>query len=343
MSGSGDSTSSKEWTRFWAQAQEQAWESWRLLMAQQDSTRNPEPNQLWKVWSEGLEQLWQGRASHLSGTNQEVFTRLLDQGKGFFFLSHQMLRAFEQMQQQFDSEQDWKPALRDAVNQAQEQLRHWAGASSGQAALWGLPAEMWERMAAALSFTPGDWSQVLKVVGRASGEPSKDGVGRGLDWLPALGIGRDWQLRLKEGAQRSEAYREAWQAYSAKLVEVGVLALDYLYARLVQAGETSKPLTELRELYDLWVECAELAYAEIAATEEFARIQAAVINAAVALKQHLQDALERVANANNLPTRRELDAAHHAIKEMRDELEALRSQVERLSPPRRDKKPGGDR
>ncbi len=341
MSGSGGSSGGNDWTRFWAEAQEQAWDSWRAMFRQQSQTLSGDPNQLWRLWSDGLERLWSGRATQLNGTHQEVFTRFLDQSKGFFFLSHQMLKAFEQMQEASDSGGDWKPVLRRYINQAQEQLRQWSGFSTGQAALWGLPAEMWERLSAALAFTPGDWAQAMK----SAGWPT-EGLGRDAgEWFtewPALGLTREWQLRIQEGIKRSEKCQDAWNAYTAKLVEVGVLALEYLYERLVEAGDTGKPLASLRELYDLWVDCAEKAYSEVVATREFAQIQARVVNTAASLKQHLQETLERTANASNLPTRQELDAAHQAIKKLQLELDEVRGQLkERKVSSRKKKRDGG--
>lgn len=336
MSGSNSSTNSDDWARFWAQAQEQAWETWQSVMTRPTVAAESDPDQVFRIWSEGLEQLWQGYALELSDTQREVFTRLLDQGKGFLFLSHQMLKAFERMQHQTDGGKEWKPILRRCIDQAQGQLRHWAGISTGQAALWGLPMEMWERIASTLAITPGDWSQALKAAGRVSGEESGGATGL-LDW-PALGVSREWQLQLREGVRRSESWHEAWRSYAARLVDVGVLALDYLYERLVEAGERGKPLSELRELYDLWVDCAERAYAEVVVTREFAQTQAGLINASIELKRYLQEMLERIAEANNQPTRRELDAAHRAIKEMRGELDALRAEQEKRAGPSRVKK-----
>ncbi|GAB4351553.1 MAG: class III poly(R)-hydroxyalkanoic acid synthase subunit PhaE [Gammaproteobacteria bacterium] len=327
MGGSSGTFSHDDWKRFWDHALEQAWGAWRAYFDSASASSRSDPHRLWQIWSEGLERLWQGQAPALHGTSQEVFNRLLDQGKGFFFLSFRMLQAFEQMERVAEQGGEWKPVLRKAIDEAQEQLRQWSGASVGQAALWGLPAEMWERLAASLALAPGYWEKMFSGGGR--NETDLRNQGGALSEWPALGATREWQLHWKEGLSRSEAWREAWQRYAAKLVEVGVLALDYLYERLVEAGETGRPLTTLRQLYDLWVDCAEEAHAEIAGTPDFGRIQADVINKAVALKRHLQQTVEQTAKACDLPTRSEMDAAHRAIKELREALFSLREEAEK--------------
>lgn len=326
MTRASDNGSSADWMRFWEQAQRQAWDAWSELARQSAPPARSPHDALWDLWADGLERLWQGRSAQLSGTSQEVFSRLIDQGKGFLFLSHQLLRVVEKIQAQGERGGDWKKPLREAIDQVQDQLRQWSGVSAGQTALWGLPFEMWERLAAALSFTPGDWARHMKDMAGNVSESGQDGRSW-MDQWPALGVTREWQLSAKEGSRLSERYQEAWRCYSTKLLDVGILALDYLYERLIEAGETGQQIRQLRTVYDLWVDSAEQAYAEVVSTPEFAQQQAELINAAVALKLHVQDSLERAALANNLPTRTELDSAHRAIKDLRTELDRLRSQT----------------
>lgn len=334
MTRDRDKTGTVDWDQFWDRAQRQAWEAWSRMAHPTASQPDSQPDDLWKLWSEGLDRLWLVRGAQLAGTSQKVFGRLLDQGKGFLFLSHQLLRAVEKIQTQAEQGQDWTRPLRTAIDSVQDQLRAWSGASAGQAAFWGLPTEVWERLSATLSMMSVDWA-------RQTTETDIPGRG-GNDWVrhwPAAGAGREWQLRIQEGGRRVERCQEAWRRYTAKLLDVGLLGLDYLYESLVEAGETGHPIRELRAVYDLWVDAAEQAYAEVAGTPEFAALQAEVINASAAMRIHLNKSLEATARASNLPTRTELDSAHRAIRELRSELRRVRSQLETPAasptPPRR--------
>ncbi len=330
MNRRDDKGSSEDWARFWDHAQQQAWDAWSQMARQALPQPNPQPDQLWKLCADGLERLWQGRSAQLTGTSQEVFSRVIDQGKGFLFLSHELLRAVETIQKQEEQGADWKLALRNAVDRIQEQLRQWSGVSVGQTALWGLPAEMWERLSSALTLAPGDWSAHLRAV---AGKP-QEAAQSYQDWLEYWpGLSREWQLRARAGGQRAERYQEAWRCYAAQLLDVGVLALDYLYERLIQMGEMGGRIRDLHTLYDLWIDAAEQAYAEVVSTPEFAKQQAEVVNAAVALKLCLHESLETVARINNLPTRAELDSAQRAIKELRAELADVRAQLAESTKP----------
>lgn len=326
MTRNNDAGAPADWSRFWDRAQQQAWDAWSRMARQSMSPPDPQPDALWKFWSEGLEQLWHSRDGRTSGTSATVSRHLLDQGRGFLLLSHQLLRALEQMQRETGNDADWKRVLREAIGHTQEQLRQCVAMSAGRSALWGLPMEMWERFGSALSPTADDWVQ-------RGGEPARDGSGAGL--------GTEWRSRMQQGLQHAERYREAWQRYAAKLVDVGVLALDYLYERLVEAGDTGQRIDRLRTVYDLWVEAAEQAYAEVVGTPEFAVQQAELINTTVACKLQLQSSLEAAARAQDLPTRSELDSAHRAIKALRDELRTLRAELDDIVASRAPRRGGG--
>ena len=55
-------------------------------------------------------------------------------------------------------------------------------------------------------------------------------------------------------------------------------------AALAQTGPQAPPITSLRELQALWIECGEAAYGEAARREEFAAAQAEMLMALVELR-----------------------------------------------------------
>lgn len=81
----------------------------------------------------------------------------------------------------------------------------------------------------------------------------------------------------------------------------------------------------LRGLFDVWIDCAEAAFQAEAHTERYARVQATLFNEAVALKARQQAMLEQWSRAAGMPGRREVDALHDALRELRAELNALRT------------------
>ncbi len=83
----------------------------------------------------------------------------------------------------------------------------------------------------------------------------------------------------------------AWARYqhaagrSAELASgIALDASRRLAQALAQSGPQAPPITSLRELHALWIDCGEAAYGEAARREEFAAAQAELLMALVELR-----------------------------------------------------------
>jgi hypothetical protein len=90
---------------------------------------------------------------------------------------------------------------------------------------------------------------------------------------PAAGGGAAW-ARYRRAAARS-----------AELASAIALDAGRRFAEaLSRTGPEAPPITSLRELHALWIECGEAAYGEAARREEFAAAQAELVMALVELR-----------------------------------------------------------
>ena len=90
---------------------------------------------------------------------------------------------------------------------------------------------------------------------------------------PAAGSGAAW-ARYQRAAARSAELASA----------IALDASRRLAEALAQSGPQAPPITSLRELHALWIECGEAAYGEAARREEFAAAQAELLMALVELR-----------------------------------------------------------
>ncbi len=102
---------------------------------------------------------------------------------------------------------------------------------------------------------------------------------------------------------------------AAQWVTVGRAAAERFGKQLITLT-LSGPTTDLRKLYDLWIDCAEAAYAETAHSEGFGRCVADLINTAVALQLEGRQHLQQWARAAGLPTREEIDTLRQRIEQL---------------------------
>ncbi|WP_022972401.1 class III poly(R)-hydroxyalkanoic acid synthase subunit PhaE, partial [Xanthomonas maliensis] len=151
-------------------------------------------------------------------------------------------------------------------------------------------------------------------------------------WLqmPAFGLHRNQQTRWQALARAQQEYQVQAQAYLDQLKAAIEQAFAGFEAKLAAHEGSGSQLTSARALFDLWIEAAEEAYAQVALSEQFREVYARFANAHMRLRSALQQEMEQLCERFGLPTRAEMDAAHRRITEleraMRRMLQAGRPQ-----------------
>ena len=83
-------------------------------------------------------------------------------------------------------------------------------------------------------------------------------------------------------------YQQATERFARQAAAIALDASERLRAALTATGPEAQPITSLRELHALWVECGEAAYSRAAHREEFAAAQADLVSALVELRAGMQ-------------------------------------------------------
>ena len=79
-------------------------------------------------------------------------------------------------------------------------------------------------------------------------------------------------------------YQQAAERFGRLLAEVAIDAARRLGAALADDRPDAGPITTLRALHEIWIDCGEAAWASAAHREEFAAAQAELISALAALR-----------------------------------------------------------
>jgi Poly(R)-hydroxyalkanoic acid synthase subunit (PHA_synth_III_E) len=162
---------------------------------------------------------------------------------------------------------------------------------AGPGGAWGAPGT------AGAGFPPLAWpfaSLPLGVAGASSGQT------RALELFGRLG-----QLQAQLASHWTEVANTAAQRFVAR---VGGIA------------GTPGSADQALKLYELWVNCAEEAYAATVHRSDFARLQADIANTSAALLIEQRRSAETLARVFGLPTRSEVDALGAQLRELRREL-----------------------
>ncbi|MDN5923575.1 MAG: class III poly(R)-hydroxyalkanoic acid synthase subunit PhaE [Xanthomonadales bacterium] len=144
------------------------------------------------------------------------------------------------------------------------------------------------------------------------------------DWLnmPAFGLHREHQEQAQALGKAWVEYQERSASYKSLLARAGAQAAERLQDMLAERDEPGRQVESLRALYDLWIDAAEEAWAEIAMSDEYRSVYAAMVNAQTRLRAKIQKQTEQSAMQMGMPTRSEVNSLGERLQSLRRKLNA---------------------
>lgn len=162
--------------------------------------------------------------------------------------------------------------------------------------------------------------------------------------LPTFGFMREHQERWQQLALAQLDHQDRSRAFAELMGEAAQRAFVKFEEKLAERSEPGKQIESTRALFDVWIDAAEEAYAEIALSERFRDAYGALVDAQMRLRAGVQREIEQLGQLLGTPTRSEMDAAHRKIVQLERELRRMRDAVEALHGRRTDATtaPGAD-
>lgn len=150
--------------------------------------------------------------------------------------------------------------------------------------------------------------------------------------LPAFGPAREHQERWQALAQAQRDYQQALGEYERVMLKVATQAFERFESLLEARSEPGQQITSARALFDLWIDAAEQAYAEVALSPEFRHVYGRLTNTQMRLRLGVQKEIEQVCVALGMPSRTEVDSAHRKIAELERQLRQVIRNRDRRDP-----------
>jgi hypothetical protein len=145
--------------------------------------------------------------------------------------------------------------------------------------------------------------------------------------MPALGLTREHQ-------EANDRIRKLFTDLQQQQLTLSSMWSDIIAEALRAFGEkagarlrTGESFPSIKVIYDLWIECAELAYAKAAHSPAYAKAQADMGNTMAHLRIEQRKQVEAISKQLDLPTRDELNTVHRRLKDLKTELRALQTQL----------------
>ncbi len=142
--------------------------------------------------------------------------------------------------------------------------------------------------------------------------------------MPAFGFAREQQERSQSVMRAQVEYQDKTAAYNALMLKASQGAYELFESKLAEREEPGRQLTSARALFDVWIDAAEEAYAQIALSPEFRKVYGELVNAQMRMRGGVQQEIEQLSAMFGMPTRTEVDSAHRKIAELERALRRLR-------------------
>lgn len=149
------------------------------------------------------------------------------------------------------------------------------------------------------------------------------------DWTrqPAFGFAREHQERVQRLGAAVREFQQHQKAYDQLMLEALRKAFPLFEQKLAERSEPGRQIDSVRGLFDLWIDAAEEAYAEVALSEAFRTAYGRMVNSMMRLRQAIQGEIEVASRAVGLPTRSDIDAGHKRLHALEREVRRLRAQL----------------
>lgn len=162
------------------------------------------------------------------------------------------------------------------------------------------------------------WQSWLQTAGQGGFGGMPDARGP----TPAFGLNREQQMQQQALATALMASMQATARYQELIQRANAQGMQRLQDKLAEPG---RQIDSLKGLYDLWVDAAEEAYAEIALSDEFREVYGEMVNAQMHARQLQQQQTEQICQQLGMPTRSEVSSLGERLQALRREFRASRA------------------
>jgi hypothetical protein len=265
-------------------------------------------------WSDALKLSWDAIAPTGFAIDGSNLDHLIPLGQAYNLFGEQAVKIIESLDESARLGTDWRSGIQKGIHRIRASY-YTAFESPDRAhprlaALWGLPLSSWQQVANCEPISILDLDAFVPPSVTSATAPSVD---------------TEWQQRARRGAHIWREYQDAHRGYAALVHRAADSSLDRLQSRLIERGEAHQPLTTLRDLYNLWVDCADEAYLEMIRGEEYSQAQGRMINTLMRARHHDQDMFSDILAALRIPNHGEFDAIRTRLVEIRRRFIELNS------------------
>jgi polyhydroxyalkanoate synthase subunit PhaE len=322
MMADSDSTANQ-----WLEMQRRYWDAWMDMTRRGLEVANPKPGVPDNPWADAIEQWAKAVAPTTPKPASDLLEQMVNVGKGYFTMVESLYKAGPASDLP-EMVENWTRMMSEAFSKGSANLNPFAQLASKSGgkglAFWDLPFDTWSRTLSGSMPFPGDFMKAFET-GKATDLRSQL---EGFLSAPAIGYARESQEQYQQLGRLLLDYEKAMGEYQAGFAHLGMRSLDAFRTRMQEATKDGKTINSVREVFNVWVDACEEAYAEYAMSDDFAKRYGRMVNALMAVKHQGARLVDEWLETLNIPTSSEIATLQRRLHDTRADYHKLRCQVE---------------
>jgi len=313
----------------WLEAQRRYWDAWMDMTRRGLDAASPGQSTPQNPWADAMEQWLKAVAPATPKPANDLLEQMVNVGKSYFSMAEGLYKGAPSGDMP-EMIENWTKMMTEAFQGGGANFNPFAqlaGKSGRQGmAFWDLPFDTLSRTFSGSMPIPGDFMKAFETAKPTDLREQMEGFLS----APAIGYGRESQEQHQQLGRLMLDYEKAMSDYQAGFAHLGQNSLESFQKRMQTAAEEGKTINSVREVFNIWVDACEEAYAEYAMSEDYARRYGRMVNALMALKKQGTRLVDEWLEAMNIPTASEIATLQRRLHDTRSDYQALRAQVERM-------------
>ena len=336
----------------WFGLQEKMIKGWWDLLAQPQGNDRPaiSAHPFWELWmNQGLQQWQTFYQENFATVAQEVTAEVAKNAMTQFLngqdqaqqLMHLATEAWQAMLSTSASPAEWQSALVAYTDQLRQQLNM----ALDNVKLVENSAELWRLYYAEAQKLAQPWLsawwQTPVFLSKLNGTDHaaatnafmqlfhtafEQTIGPAL-MAPSIGLTREFNEKVSKAFDLWLENQQAQTTYQLLVGEAWLDAFQAFMRKLMDMAQKGESINDQRHFVRIWVEVADEVFIELFHSESYAAAQSVYVNSNMTLRRQQRALLEVWLRNNDMPTRTDLDEAHHQIYELRKEVRALKKHM----------------
>lgn len=272
-------------------------------------------------WADAMDFWWRAFKPESVSANENVFNKMLEQCRSYYLLSQQFSEIYQAMQRAQQGSEDIVQFLNEQFQNLESLL-----AENNQIFNWTnfvdqceQPADLLKNFMSSAPLYTGD------VFNELSPELKK--VREQFLSVPGVGYSRETQEKMQEALRLWASYQDNYQEFHSVMARLNHDALGLMRKRLIQMHKEGESVDSMRQIYNIWVDSNEKVYGEFVFTEEYAELNARLVNSLMAFKNKSHEITEDYLRTMNLPTCSSIEALERRQYELRKQVRMLEAEM----------------